>query len=334
MPFHAARRQFLALIGSALVAWSAGADAQQASGKIPRIGVLWHAGSAEEEGIYFETLRKGLRDLGYVEGQTIALEHRFPDEQYERFFTMAAELAALRVDVLVAAGRLAALAVQRATTSIPIVFIAVPDPVGSKLVTSLANPGGNITGVSNFARALSAKRLEFLKLIEPNVTRVGLLINANDPIAAQHYIEESQNAAERLKLVLQVVEIRTANDLIPAFSRMSSDRVNGVAVSQDGLFYARKKEIADLARAHRLPMVVYSRETVAAGALISYGPNNSLLFYRAATYVDKILKGAKPSKLPVEQPTKFEFILNLNTARALGIDVPQTLLSYVDEVIE
>ena len=326
------RREFIALLSSAGV-WPLAASAQNAR-TVPRIGVLWHAGSAEEEAIYLKALRQGLSDLGYVEGQNITLENRFPAEIPERFISLAAELAALNVDVLVAVNRLAALAAQRATTTIPIVFVYVPDPVESKLVASLAHPGGNITGLSNFAHDLTAKRVELLKTTVPSVSRVALLVNPNDKENARRNVEESQTAADKLGLILQPVEIRASGDLTPAFSKMRNEQINGVVVSQDGLFYATRKDIADLALAHRLPAIVYSRETLEAGALASYGPSSYGLFRRAGVYIDKILKGAKPADLPVELPTKFEFILNLKTAKALGLTIPPTLLARADEVIQ
>ena len=240
----------------------------------------------------------------------------------------------LKVDVLVAITRLAALAAQRATTTIPIVFVAIPDPVGSKLVASLARPGGNITGLSNFAHDLTAKRVEHLKELVPPVSKVALLVNPNDRDSARRNIEAAQSAADRLKLALHPVEIRAAADLASAFSKMREDRINGVVVAQDGLFFATRKDIADLALAHRLPLTVYSRETVEAGALASYGPSNLNIFRRSGYYIDKILKGTKPADLPVEQPTTFEFIINLRTAKALGLDVPPFLQQRADEVIE
>ena len=298
------------------------------------MGLLWHAGSAEEEAVYLGAVRQGLRDHGYVEGQNVTLENRFPAEIPERFASLATELAALNVNVLVAINRVAALAAQRATTSIPIVFIAVPDPVGSKLVASLAKPGGNITGLTNFAYDLTAKRIEFLKAVVPTVSYVALLVNPNDRDSAKTYIEESHAAANKLGLILQPVEVRTSGDLLSAFSKTIDDQVDGVVVSQDGLFYAARKVIADLALARKLPLAVYSRETLDAGALLSYGPSNYRIFHASGAYIDKILKGAKPADLPVEQPTKFEFIINLKTARSIGIDVPPMLLTRADEVIE
>ena len=327
------RRKFLALLGGAIIMWPLGAGAQQ-NRKIPKIGVLWHAGSAEEEAVYLGAVRQGLTDLGYVEGQTITLENRFPAEIPERFLSLAAELAALNVDVLVAINRIAALAAQRATKTIPVVFVAVPDPVGSKLVVSLARPGGNITGISNFALDLTAKRVEFLKRIIPSLSHVALLVNPADPEMARRYIDEGQTAADKLGVTLHPVEIRAPSDLTPAFSRMHNENIDGVAVTQDGLFYATRRDIADLALARRLPTIVYSRETADAGALASYGPNNYEIFRRSGFYIDKILKGAKPAELPVQQPFKFDLIINLKTAKALGLTVPPSLLARADGVIE
>jgi putative ABC transport system substrate-binding protein len=327
------RREFITLLGGGAAVWPLVARAQQ-SRHLPVVGLLWHAGSAEEEAVYLGAVRQGLRDHGYVEGQNVTLENRFPAEIPERFVSLATELAALNVNVLVAINRVAALAAQRATTSIPIVFVAVPDPVGSKLVASLAHPGGNITGLTNFAYDLTAKRVEFLKAVVPTVSHVALLVNPNDRDSAKTYIEESHAAANKLGLILQPVEVRTSGDLLSAFSKTIDDQVDGVVVSQDGLFYAARKVIADLALARKLPLAVYSRETLDAGALLSYGPSNYRIFRASGAYIDKILKGAKPADLPVEQPTKFEFIINLKTAKSIGIDVPPMLLTRADEVIE
>ena len=328
------RREFLAIVGSAVVTWPDFAGAQRNINAVPRVGILWHAANEEEEAVYLAAVRRGLSDFGYVEGKNIILENRFPAEIPERFISLAAELAVLKVDVLVAINRIAALAAQRATATIPIVFVAIPDPVGSKLVASLARPGGNITGLSNFAHDLTAKRVGHLKELVPGVSKVALLVNPNDKDNARRNIEEAQSAADKLQLALHPVEIRAAGDLAPAFSKMREDRINGVVVTQDGLFFATRKDIADLALAHRLPLAVYSRETVEAGALASYGPSNLNIFRRSGYYIDKILKGTKPADLPVEQPTKFEFIINLKTAKALDLAVPPTVLAHADEAIE
>jgi putative tryptophan/tyrosine transport system substrate-binding protein len=325
------RRTFISLIGAAGLPPLAHAQAPR---KIPRVGVLWHAASAEEEAVYLGAVRRGLSDLGYVEGQTIILENRFPAEQPERFASMAVELAELKVDVLVAINRIAALAAQRATKTIPIVFVAIPDPVGSKLVASLARPGGNITGLSNMALDLTAKRLEFLTQTVAGLRRIGLLVNGNDRIGARQYVDECRRAAERLKIALEPLEILSPGDLAPAFSKMAGDAVDGLVVTQDGLFYATRKEIADLALAQRLPSIVYSRETLEAGALASYGPDNYGIFRRTGVYVDRILKGAAPADLAVEQPTQFQFMINLKTAKALDLAIPPGVIARADEVLE
>jgi putative ABC transport system substrate-binding protein len=329
------RREFLLLITvSAIATATQTARAQRNVSRIPRVGVLWHAANEEEEAVYLAAVRRGLSDFDYVEGRSIVLENRYPAENPERFNSLAAELAASKVDILVAITRPAALAAQRATTTIPIVFVAIPDPVGSKLVASLGHPGGNITGLSNFALDLTAKRLEHLKELVPGVSRVALLVNPNDRDSARRYIEEAQGAAAKLRVELHSFEVRARADLAAAFSGMRDKQINGIVVTQDGLFFAARKDVADLALTHRLPLTVYSRETVEAGAFASYGPSNLSIFRRSGFYIDKILKGTKPADLPVEQPTKFEFIVNLKTAKALGLDVPLHLQQRADEVIE
>jgi putative tryptophan/tyrosine transport system substrate-binding protein len=328
------RREFITLLGGAAAAWPLPVRAQQPTKKIPKVGVLWHAGSAEEEAIYLGALKLGFNDLGYIDGKTIALEHRFPNEQPERFASLAAELAALPVDVLVAVTLPAALAAQRATTTIPIVFILVPEPVRSKLVNSFARPGGNITGLTQIAVELSAKRLELLKEAFPRMTRVALLANANDQQAMHRFMDETKTAATALGLDVQPVEVRSLGDFEQAFDKMVDSRLEGIVVYPDGLVYQGRTLMAQYARTRHLPLMVFSRESLVAGALMSYGPDYQNIFRRAAVYVDKILKGEKPADLPVELPTKFQFFINLKTAKALGIDVPPSLLTRADEVIE
>jgi putative tryptophan/tyrosine transport system substrate-binding protein len=326
------RREFIALFSGAAV-WSFSAHAQQ-RGRVPRIGVLWHAANAEQEAIYLGALEKGLTDLGYVAGRTITLEHRFPNEQPDRFASLAAELVALKVDVLIAVTPLAALAAQRATTTIPIVFILVPDPVERKLVNSLARPGGNITGLTHISIDLSAKRLEMLKEAFPRTTRVALLLNANDQSGTRRYISESKTAATALGLDVQPMELRSVEDIEQVFDKIVEARLEIVAAAPDGLMFQGRHLIAQAAMTRHLPLIVFSRETLMAGGLMSYGPDLPAIFRRAATYVDKLLKGETPSDLPVEQPTKFEFLINLNTARALGLEISPMLLSRADDVIE
>jgi putative tryptophan/tyrosine transport system substrate-binding protein len=327
------RRDFITLLGGAAATWPLAARAQQRR-QVPRVGVLWHAGSAEEEAIYLGAFQQGLNSLGYIDGQTISLEHRFPNEQPERFVSLAAELVSLKVDVLVAVTRPAAVAAQRATATIPIVFIVVPDPVGTKLVDSLARPGGNVTGLTHIAVELSAKRLALFKEVFPRMSRAALVVNANDPQGMHRYIDETQTAATTLGLTVVPVEVRSLEDFVPAFDQIVAAGLEGVVLPADGLFYQGRAKLAQLALARRVPLMVYSRETLEAGALMSYGSDQRAIFRRAAIYVDKILKGEKPADLPVEQPTKFEFLVNLKTAKALGLTIPEAFLLRADEVIE
>ncbi len=327
------RRSLLVGLGVGSLSRALPAFAQQ-GGKSPRIGVLWHAGSAEEEKIPLGGLVEGFRTLGYIEGKNIALEHRFPNEQPERFVSLAAELVGMKVDVLIAVTRLAALAAQSATTTIPTVFIAVPDPVGSKLINNLARPGGNITGLTNMAVELVPKRMEVLKEAVPGLLRMALLVNVNSPDAGR-YIEVAQTAAHPLGVTLQPVEIRTAADIERAFSMITQNRLQGMCLTSDGLIYVKQRRLAQLAQERNLPLIGYTREMAQwPGMLMTYGPSNVALFSRAAYFVDKILKGAKPSDLPVEQPTKIEVIVNLRTAKALGLTIPPSLLLRADQVLE
>ena len=325
------RREFIRLIGGAIVGLPSAARAQQPA-KIPRVGYLWHAGSAQEEGPYFRALLEGFAKLGYVDGRNIILEHRFPNEMPERFKSMAAELVALNCDVLMG-GSLGSVYLKNATSKIPIVFMFVPDPVGLKLVDSLARPGGNVTGLSNFGRDLVGKRLQFLKEIVPGLSKVALLVNPNVP-STRIYIQETQAAAEELGLVIQIFEARSLKELELAFDGMTAAGVQAMITASGGAAFQYRANIAKLAIAHRLAFSAFSRETFVDGALMSYGADQIEMCRRSAVYVDKILKGAKPSDLPVEQPTKVEFFINLKTAKALDLKIPPSLLSAADEVVE
>ena len=331
MASHIGRRKFLATLGGAAVAWPLAARAQQGS-RIPRVGFLWHAGSREEESPNFEAVIEGFAKLGYVDGRNIILEHRFPNEKPERFRAMAAELVALNVDVLMVTAT-GTPYVRDATTKVPVVFMGVPDPVGTKLVQTLARPGGNMTGMTNFGEELAAKRLQLLKELVPGLSRVGLLVN-RDLSSKGSYIEGSQAAADKLGLVIQVFELTSMEDMEPAFDAMVSAGMQAVTLAQGGFAFSGRATVAKLALARRLPLCAYSRQTFEAGAFMAYGPNPLDSFRRMAVYVDKILKGAKPSELPVEQPTKFEFFVNLTVAKKLGLDVPWHLQQIADEVIE
>ena len=325
------RRTFLVCTGTVLLAASL-ADAQQA-GRIPRVGVLWHAGSADEEGAYYTGLREGFRDLGYVDGRNIILEHRFPNEVPERFQRMTAELVALKVDVLVTVGTQTAPYARNATTSIPVVFIFVPDPVGSKFVDSLARPGRNMTGLSQFGSDIVLKRLQFLKEIVPGLSRVALLVNPNTEVASI-YKRVTDTAAAELGVKNQTFEARSLDELERAFDAMVKAGAQAVTINGEGLAYQQRSHIARMTLARRLPLAVWSRETFEAGALISYGADQVAMCRRGPVFVDKILKGANPGDLPVEQPTKLEFLINRKIARTLGLTIPQIMLLRADEVIQ
>jgi putative ABC transport system substrate-binding protein len=325
------RRDFVSFIGGAMLAVPGIARAQPA-GKIPTVGYLWHAGNAKEETPYFEALLEGFAKLGYVEGRNIKLEHRFPNETPERFKSMAAELVSLNVDVLMG-GAIASTYLRDATTKIPIVFMFVPDPVGMKFVQSIARPGGNITGLSNFGRDVAGKRLQLLKELVPGLSRVALLINSQQA-TTRVFVEVMHTAAEQLGLVLETFDARSLEEIEPAFDAMARAGMQAVTPVQGGLFFQARALTPKLALARRLPMLAYSRETFEYGALVSYAADQVEMCRRSAVYADKILKGAKPGDLPVEQPTKFELLINLKTAKALGLDVPLQLQQLADEVIE
>jgi putative tryptophan/tyrosine transport system substrate-binding protein len=329
------RRDLIVLVAAATVGWPIAGWAQDKP-RIPRIGVLWHAANAEEEGSLFAALVEGFRTLGYVDGQNIILEHRFPNETPERFKSMAAELVSLNVDVLVSSGNNATFYAKNATSTIPLVFMFVGDPVGTKLVESFARPGLNATGISTFSSELIPRRLQLLKDAVPGLSRVAQLVN---PLAqvSRLYIELTQTAADQLGLTVHRFEARSRDELEGAFLAMSRAGMQAVLTNPDGLAYAQREFIAELALKARLPAAVFGRETLvtaAPGALLSYGIDAPEVCRRAAVYADKILKGGKPGELAVEQPTKFEFLLNLKAAKALGLTLPPTLLARADEVME
>jgi putative tryptophan/tyrosine transport system substrate-binding protein len=325
------RREFIgSMIGSA-VTWPLVAQAQESKG-VPLVGVLWHAGNAEQEAPFLGAFEQGLKDLGYVDGRTIKLERRFPNEIPERFVAFAAELVALKVDVLVAITDAAGVAAQHATTTIPIVFYA-SDPIGSKLVNSLARPGGNITGVTTTTDELSGKRLSVFKDAFPRMTRVALLVDANDPDANnQQTIDAHQTAASALGLSIHPVEVRSREEFERAFDRIADEHLEGIMAGPYSLLGQGRALLARLAMMHRLPFMGFNRRFAQAGALMSYGPDAPAIFRRAAVYVDKILKGKKPADLPVEQPMKFELLVNLKTAKELGITFPPSIMVQAEEV--
>jgi putative ABC transport system substrate-binding protein len=325
------RRQFITLLGGAVASWPLTARAQQAE-RVRRIGVLT-AAPADEVQSRIAHFRRGLRDLGYSEGHNFFLEIRHAAGRYDRLNSLAAELVALKVDLLLAVTLPAALAAQQATTSIPIVFVFVPDPVGAKLVNAVATPGGNISGITTGFQYLRGKRFEMFREAV-SFLRVAVLINPSDPTVARRTLDESEVAASMLKTTAQPFEAHAPEDLQRVFSEIARTGINAISVGADAMFWQERKRLAELAVHHRMATCFTLREHVDAGGLMSYGPSYDAPFYRAAAFVDKILKGEKPANLPVEQPTKFELIINLKTAKALGIEIPPTLLARADEVIE
>jgi putative tryptophan/tyrosine transport system substrate-binding protein len=324
------RREFIAGLGAA--ACPVGSARAQTS-KQPKVGILWHAGSAGTQGAYYTALIRGFRDLGYIDGQNITLEHRFANEVPERFRSMASELVALNVDVLVTVGPQTAPYAKDATSAIPVVFMGVPDPVGSGYVNTLSRHARNMTGLSNFGADIVLKRLQFLMDIKPGLSRTGLLVNPNNPVTPL-YKRVTQAAALELGLDNQTFEARSADELERAFEAMAAAGMQAVTVNADGLVFQQRARVGQLALAHRLPLGVWSKETFDGGALLSYGPDQVAMCRRAPALVDKILKGAKPGDIPVEQPTKLELYINLNVARDLDLSVPTMLLALADEVIE
>lgn len=325
------RRDSIKVIAASAAAWPIAAYAQQS--KIPIVGILWHAGNREEEGGRLEVLEQGLADLGYIRGQNITLVHTFASEEYDRFTNNAVELTKLPADVLVAVTQPALMGALRATTTIPIVFLFVSNPVESKLVTSIARPGGNITGLSNIAVDLSGKKLQFLREAT-GMSRLALLTNTSDREIAERTITAFQASSAPLDISLQVAEVKKSGDLERAFDLMGKMGVGGVVLQVDSMFLNERKQIAKLARERRLATMGLAEEMAQDGLTMSYGLNPFTAVRRAATYVDKILKGTKPGDLPIEQPTKVDFVINLKSAKEIGLNVPATLLVLADRVIE
>lgn len=307
-------------------------QAQQAP-KMARIGFI--CGQPAESGRYLlDALREGLRQLGYLEGQNIVIEARWAEARPERFPDLITEMVRLKPDMLVIASTPGAVAAKHARIAIPVVFVAVSDPVGTGVVASLARPGRNFTGLSlAFGEGFSGKWLELLKEAVPRLSRAAMLVNPRHPAAAT-YARELQAAAGQLNVKLQVMETRDPAEIDRAFAAMVKEHVDALVVTGDPLFMAHRKRLLDLAVKHRLPAMFSFTEFVGDGGLMAYGPSLSGQHRRAAIYVDKILKGAKPAELPVEQPTEFEFAINLKTAEALGLTIPQSLVVRADRIIQ
>jgi putative tryptophan/tyrosine transport system substrate-binding protein len=324
------RREFITLVGGSVAAWPRVARAQEAT-KAYRIGFvgLPSAGSLPERP---EAFRAGLRDLGYQEGRNIIIEYRWAEGRYERLPALFAELVRLNVDVIVTHGTPGALAAKQVTKTIPIVVAVIADPEASGVVATLAKPGGNVTGLTYFTPELSAKRLELLKETLPGLTEVGVLLNRINPANAP-IVPAVRRTAEALKLKLHQFGVREPDEFEAAFAEMASKRIDALVVIDDASLIANAQTLAQIALRQRLPSSGWSDYAV-AGGLLSYGINFTDMFRRAANFVDKILKGAKPSDLPVERASKFETIVNLKTAKALGIEVSTSLLLRADEIIE
>jgi putative ABC transport system substrate-binding protein len=326
------RRAFIGTLTGGLLAAPLAAEAQQTA-KIARIGWL---GDRPAAGPRLEGFFKGLRDLDYVEGRNLMIEYRYAEGKPERYPALAAELVALKVDVIVSANTLGTLAAKQATKTIPIVFVGAADPVQSGLVTSLARPGGNATGLSALSPELVGKCLELLAQAVPGVSRVAVLWQpgAQGERTDKDMLKGADVAARALGMRLQFVEARGPTEFDRAFSDMTRARADALTVLGSAMFNNERRRLVDLAAKKRLPAVYSGRASVDAGGLMSYGPNIADLWRRAATYVDKILKGAKPGDLPIEQPTKFELVINLKTAKALGLTIPPGVFAIADEVIE
>ncbi len=318
------------LLGVSTLATPA-ADAQPAA-RVPRVGVL--SGVAASFAVaYIEAGREGLRELGYVEGRNILGEFRFAGGTTDSLADLAADLVRLKVDVLVAVGDRAVDAAKHATNTIPIVMVAGGDPIRSGFVATLARPGGNITGLSSLLPEMDAKLLELLKEATPHASRVGVLWNPQSHGGTLGY-QAMRAAAPRLGVALQSLEVRTPDEIDRAFATMTADRISAFVVLTDPLTFGQRRRILELAAKHKLPGMYEVREFVNEGGLVSYGPSLVAMMRRAAAYVDKILKGAKPADLPVERPTTFELVINIKTAKALGLTMPPSFLLRVDQVIE
>jgi putative ABC transport system substrate-binding protein len=322
------RRTFIGRVAGGLLGAPLAARAQQV-GKVYRIGIL-ETIPASRNAANLDALRKGLRDLGYVEGRNLVIEYRSADGRAERFPDLASELVRLKVDLIVTRGTPAAKAAKNATGTVPVVMAAM-SPLA--VVASLAHPGGNITGVTTFSTELTGKRIELLKGLVPSLSRVALLHNMGNPAAPPEW-EETKTAARSLGLQADLLDVRSQDDLGRAFELAIRQHVDALLIGFDGLTQMHQQTIVDLVARNRLPAVYPAREFVEAGGLIAYAVNYPDLYFRFASFVDRIFKGAKPAELPVEQPTKFELVINLKTAKALGLTIPQSVLLRADEVIQ
>ena len=325
------RRAFVFAVGMSLLGVPLRLAAQQPQ-RVPRVGYLFSFTPAEGRHLW-EACRQGLRELGYVEGKNIVLEPRWADGRHERLPELAADLVRLKVDVIVSAATPASRAAKAATSSIPIVIVAVGEPVKTGLIASLARPGGNVTGLSLLTTELSGKRLELLAHVVRNMPRVALLMNPDNPVHAV-FLEETRVAAQKLGVQLQLLEARNPKDIEHVFDAAAGERTAGLIVFDDPVLFSHRKQIVTLAVKRRLPVMYGYREFVDDGGLMSYGPDRVAHYRRTAVYVDKILRGAKPADLPVEQPTKFGLVINMKTAKTLGLTIPPSLRLQADQLVE
>ena len=333
LPWHR-RRGFIAVVAGAMAAWPLAARAQQRQKAMPVIGVLYAGSASADTGPFMRAFREGLREAGYVEGQNVAMEFRSADGDYERLSALAAELVARKVDLIMANSPPAALAAKRASSTIPIVFRGGADPVADGLVASLARPGGNLTGVATAATdELTTKRFALLAELVPRARVVALLVNPNSP-NAERAARDVQEAARTNGLELHVLKARSESEIDAAFAALVQVHAGALVVAADPFLSSRREQIVALASRSAVPAIYSWREFAASGGLITYGPSLAVAFHLAGVYAGKILKGARPADLPVQQPTTFELVINLKTAKALGLNVPRSLLARADEVIE
>jgi putative ABC transport system substrate-binding protein len=329
MTIDTRRRDFITLLGAA-AAWPLAVRAEQST---PVLIGIFNAASAASTKPHYEAFFGAMRQFGYVEGRNVRYEYRFADGFLDRLPALAAELVKLNPTVIVSAPVPANLAVHKATSTIPIVMASGADPVGFGLVKSLARPGGNVTGLTNFAEELASKQLDLVRELLPRLSRVAALVNVTNPLHVPQW-RETQAAAARASLTLVPFEFHSPDDFEPAFALFVRERADALMVPPDTTFTSHRVRIAELAAKARLPTIYFARQSVEAGGLMSYGPNPVENYRRAATFVDKILKGAKPADLPIERPTKIDLVINLKTAKALGLEIPPLLLARADEVIE
>jgi putative ABC transport system substrate-binding protein len=325
------RRAFITVLGGSMLAGPLAAEGQQ-PGKVSRIGILWPY-SASIAAPFAEAFRQGLRDAGYVEGRNIVVEERWAEGSFDRLRSLAADLVGRKVDIMLVASTPAVQAAQKATQTTPIVMTLVSDPVEDHIVTSLARPGGNVTGLSLMHPELSGKRLALLKEVRPRVSRVAVFWSSSTP-AYRVILSETETAARTLGVQLRVVEVRGPTDFDSAFAAITKERVGALVVLPDAMFRNQHRRIIDLAAKNRLPAMYWSRELVDAGGLMAYGASFPDVFRQAAAFVDKILKGAKPGDLPIEQPARLELVINMKTAKALRLTIPQSVLLRADQVLE